>query len=99
MAFKIGDHVMVLDENLSLLDDLNCILNNNDCPQSIAARETSKYCYNLLKNSNYKFSLTGHSLGGYLSEISFFHLYLDEKRKIPAIIFDTPGAERSVKKL
>ncbi len=55
---------------------------------------------NIAKNKGYRLSLTGHSLGAWLAELSAFysHAYF-ECRNIKAVTFDSPGTVPMMEKL
>ncbi len=54
----------------------------------------------LAKKTGYRLSITGHSLGAWLAELSLFycHAYFDYSN-IKAVTFDSPGSEPMMKKL
>lgn len=99
-----------------LNDDMNGILLNNVILRQIIAVE---FVLNSIRRFmeeypedylNYQYGLTGHSLGGWLTQIALYHLtdiYLDSCNsnsdhifpEVRAIVFDSPGARDMLKKL
>jgi putative lipase involved disintegration of autophagic bodies len=52
------------------------------------------------KDMNYKLSITGHSLGAYLAELSIYYCHMDLNFKnVKGVTFDGPGSLEMMKQL
>lgn len=87
----------LLLRNESLKASLHEISNKNIDKQQSAAFEFSKESVRYIKElsngtDNYRFSITGHSLGGWLAGLSTYFCYTDfGYPQIKAVTFDSPG--------
>lgn len=91
----------IIGFNNSLKSDIVEVLNGNIGVQQIAAYESTQSALRIIREKNqtkgsdhkpYHFSLTGHSLGGWLAELSLYFCYKDFLHKdVRAVTFDSPG--------
>ncbi|HJK86923.1 MAG TPA: tetratricopeptide repeat protein [Candidatus Megaira endosymbiont of Nemacystus decipiens] len=84
--------------NQSLKADMIEILNRNIGVQQIAAYAATAAAIKFLKehagdgNDPYHFSITGHSLGAWLAELSLYFCHMDfNYNNVKAVTFDSPG--------
>ena len=65
-------------------------------PQQVAALYATEQCIQFAENENYRFSVTGHGLGGWLAELCVYHATEENKpwfyRDMSAVTFDAPGS-------
>ncbi|HJK86939.1 MAG TPA: tetratricopeptide repeat protein [Candidatus Megaira endosymbiont of Nemacystus decipiens] len=93
---KIKDSI--IGSNQSLKADMIEILNRNIGVQQIAAYASTAAAIKFLKehtgddNDPYHFSITGHSLGAWLAELSLYFCHMDfDYNNVKAVTFDSPG--------
>lgn len=67
----------------------------------IEARTIAEKALDLASQNGYSLSITGHSLGGWLAQLSLFFIenefkheqkYLNYNKPIKAVVFDAPGS-------
>ncbi len=75
-----------------LKTDLKGILSNNIVAQQVAAYDMTKEVAAYAKEHGYNFSITGHSLGAWLAELSLYFSIYDFKQPAKAVTFDSPGS-------
>lgn len=60
----------------------------------------TKFAVEKAKDMNYKLSITGHSLGAYLAELSIYYCHMDLNFKnVKGVTFDGPGSLDMMKQL
>lgn len=84
----------------TIITDLNGVILNNFTKQHEDSLELVNIAVELAKTTSSGLSFTGHSLGGFLAELSVFHCnkalnFLN----VNAVTFDSPGAQESIKVL
>jgi hypothetical protein len=73
--------------------DFYGILGRNIVQQQIEAYKATKEAVTYAKENDYSFSTTGHSLGGWLAEVSLYFAVFDFNAKgAKAVTFDSPGS-------
>lgn len=79
--------------------DIKGILNGNIVKQQMEAYKAAKAAVEYASENNYHLSITGHSLGAWLAELSTYHCYKDfGYSNIKAVTFDSPGSKESIEK-
>jgi hypothetical protein len=82
----------LLETDSSLQTDIKGVFGGQIVGQQAAAYEFTKEIIDYAKSKNYHLSTTGHSLGGWLAELSLYFSHRDfDYHKMKAIIFDSPG--------
>ena len=88
----------LLTTNSALGNDLSMILEGQVGTQESAAYEATEAAVELAKSKNFTLTLTGHSLGAYLAEISIFYCHNTlQYYKAKAVTFESPGCKRKLK--
>jgi hypothetical protein len=73
--------------------DFYGILGRNIVQQQIEAYKATKQAVTYAKENDYNFSTTGHSLGGWLAEVSLYFAVFDfDAKGAKAVTFDSPGS-------
>ncbi len=76
------------------------ILYNHITGQQVSAYVAAKEMVELAITSNWQFSTTGHSLGGWLAQVTLIHCHKDfNYEEANAVTFDNPGAQNMLKSL
>lgn len=77
----------------ALKADLKGILGRDIVVQQAAAYKATKFAITDVHDKSYNFSITGHSLGAWLAELSLFFVHRDfVEIKAKAVTFDSPGS-------
>ncbi len=83
-----------------LKTDLKGVLGGSIVAQQAAAYKSTKFAIIEAIAKEYNFSITGHSLGAWLAELSLFFIYRDfEEIKARAVTFDSPGSVMHIEQL
>lgn len=97
LAHRGTDFTQILSDlpqpDCSLKTDLAGVLGGKIVPQIIKAHEATKYATDHAKSKAYNLSITGHSLGAWLAELSIYFCHRDfEYHKAKTVTFDSPGS-------
>ena len=101
-----GTHPERLVKDL-LIEDLQGVLEGKVTRQQHLAYEATKAAAEYVGRMGFNLSMTGHSLGGYLAELSvgYYYNYNDSikpkgskyyEKNVVGIVFDSPGATRKL---
>jgi tetratricopeptide (TPR) repeat protein len=83
----------LLKTETALKADIRGILGGDIIVQQAAAYKATKLAIIDASDRNYNFSITGHSLGAWLAELSLFFIFRDfVEIKAKAVTFDSPGS-------
>ena len=91
--------------NTGWVNDFKGILSGNLVDQQLGAYTATIISTKVANEKNYSLSTTGHSLGGWIAELSLFfsNHYLDPKKTLvklnKAVTFDSPGSVFNIEKL
>lgn len=86
--------VDVFKPDSPLKTDIIGVLGNEIVAQQVEAYIASKKAVTYSREQGYHLSVTGHSLGAWLAELSAYHCYKDfEYPTVKAITFDSPGSK------
>ncbi|KAF0157044.1 MAG: hypothetical protein FD188_2839 [Ignavibacteria bacterium] len=90
----------LLTTNSPLGNDLSMILEGQVGTQESAAYDATRVAVELAKEKNFTLTLTGHSLGAFLAEISIFYCHNTlHYYQAKAVTFESPGCKRKLKEM
>ena len=87
-----------------LKTDIKGILHDEIVPQQIKAYELTREAVLFCRANGYELSITGHSLGAWLAELSGYYCHSDFKDElgdishVRIVTFDSPGSLKTMKK-
>ncbi|ETO35233.1 TPR repeat-containing protein, partial [Reticulomyxa filosa] len=89
----------LLQTDSDIHNDIEGILKGNIVSQQAQAYEATKEAVEWANEKHYHLSITGHSLGAWLAELSVYFCWTDfAYREIKAVTFDSPGSEPMMEK-
>ena len=94
--------LMLFEKTGSAREDLLTILGNNIGQFQVSAYYATTDSVTIVKSKGYNFAITGHSLGGFLAELSLYYCHFEQIVDFPAakaVVFDSPGSEQMLKLL
>ena len=90
----------LIDKDSPTKTDLKGILGGAIVAQQVAAYRAVKQAITDAKDLHYNLSVTGHSLGGWLAELSLYFCYRDfDCPNVKAVTFDSPGSVMHMEQL
>ncbi|EGC35404.1 hypothetical protein DICPUDRAFT_152270 [Dictyostelium purpureum] len=94
LAFRGTSTNTLKDFALSFLEDsIGITLKKEDTHQQKKALEATKKAIDHCREKKYNLTITGHSLGAWLSELAHYYcFYRFDYTKVKTVVFDSPGA-------